>query len=112
MNVETSARSLPEGFAELERFVVAWALETERQRNRKRLSSSMEEIRDFYTAMLRHMEALLDHLARFRLRELPAAEERLLHLALSLMEVAPAVEIYSAPDVPDAIEADRFHIEK
>lgn len=102
--------ALPEGFGDLERFVSSWALESERERNRRRLASSIEEIRDFYAAMLAHMEGLLAHLARFRTGDLPAPERRLFHLALALMEVAPAVEIYSAPDVPDAIEAERFRI--
>lgn len=105
-----SATALPEGFADLERFVPAWALATERERNARRLSSSIEEIRELYDAVLARFEALLAHLARFRLSELPPAEERLLQLALSLMEVAPAVEIYGSPDVPDAIEAGRFRI--
>lgn len=110
MSAERSAQLLPDGFAELERFVNTWALNSEQQRNHKRLASSIEEIKDFYDTMLRHMEALLNHLTRFRLQDLPQPERRLLHLALSLMEVAPAAEIYSSPDVPDAIEAHRFII--
>lgn len=102
---------LPDGFAELEPFVRRWALPSEQARNAERLASSLEEIRSFYDAMLSHMEALGAHLAKFRLGELPDPELNLYHLALSLMEVAPAVEIHSAPDVPDAIEADRFAIE-
>jgi hypothetical protein len=101
---------LPNSFAGLERFVRDWALDSEAQRNHKRLASSMADIQEFYDTMLRHMEAVLQHLSGFRLQELPSPERRLLHLALSLMEVAPAVEIYSSPDVPDAIEAHRFLI--
>ncbi|MEW6105539.1 MAG: hypothetical protein AB1563_04135 [Bacillota bacterium] len=110
MRLETSTHLLPDGFAELEQFVQAWALDSERERNRKRLASSMEEIRRFYETMLRHMEALVAHLGRFTLQDLPQPERRLLHLALSLMEVAPAVETYSSPDVPDAIAAHRLII--
>jgi hypothetical protein len=108
MSAEAGGLQLPEGFAELERFVSDWALGSERERNQKRLTSSMGEIQLFYDAMLRSMEAILTHLTRFRLVDLPPPEQRLLALALSLMEVAPAVEVYGAPDVPDAIAASRF----
>lgn len=107
----TSAESsLPDGFAELEKYAADWALDSEASRNAKRLASSIEELRDFYAAMLTRIEALGDHLSKFRLSDMPEAERRLYYLALSLMEVAPAIEIHNAPDVPDAIEADRFLI--
>ncbi len=102
--------ALPAGFADLERFAADWALGSEAARNAKRLASSFDEIRGFYDAMLSHLDAVGDHLARFDLAALPDAERRLFQLALSLMEVAPAVEIHGAPDVPDAIEAERFAI--
>lgn len=103
--------TLPDGFAALEPFTARWALASEQARNAERLASSLADIRRFYDAMLPHMEALGAHLAKFRLGELPDPEQNLYHLALSLMEVAPAVEIHGAPDVPDAIEAHRFAIE-
>jgi hypothetical protein len=105
-----SESSLPEGFAELERFVADWSLGGESARNEKRLASSLAELREFYAAMIRHMEAILEHLSRLRVDDLPEPERRLFQLALSLMEVAPAVENYAAPDVPDAIAAHRFVI--
>ena len=102
--------SLPDGFAELEPFETAWALESEAARNAKRLDSSIEDIREFYGVMLRHMDAVAECLSAYRVADLPEKEKRLYLLALSLMEVAPAVEIHDAPDVPDAIEAHRFLI--
>lgn len=110
MSADAAGLKLPEGFAELERFMSDWALGSEQERNHKRLTSSMGEIQLFYDAMLRSMEALLTHLTRFRLLDLPPPEQRLLSLALSLMEVAPAVEVYGTSDVPDAIAASRFLI--
>lgn len=110
MCVERPHQLLPDGFGELEQFVREWALESEQQRNRKRLASTLEELRHFYDTLLRHMEAIVTHLTRFTLQDLPQPERRLFHLALSLMEVAPAVETYSSPDVPDAIAAHRLII--
>jgi len=101
---------LPEKFKELEQFASEWSLATEEERNRKRRSSSMGEIRSFYDAMLRWMPAISEHLNGFSLEELPRRERRLLNLAFSFMEIAPAVEVYLSPDVPDAIEAERLTI--
>ena len=101
---------LPDGFAELEPFEKGWALGTEAARNAKRLDTPIEDIRSFYDTMLRHMEAVVQHLSGFRIDDLPDPEKTLYRLALSLMEVAPAIEIHNAPDVPDAIEAHRFLI--
>lgn len=83
---------------------------SEEQRNRKRLASSLAELRRFYEVMLRHLEAIEAHLARFTLSDLPPPERRLFQLALALMEVTPAVETYRSPDVPDALSADRLVI--
>ncbi|MBM4258499.1 MAG: hypothetical protein FJ147_21705 [Deltaproteobacteria bacterium] len=110
MGADAGGLQLPEGFAELERFVSDWALGSEQERNHKRLTSSMEELQIFYDAMLLSMEAIVTHLTRFRLVDLPLPEQRLLALTLSLMEVAPAVEVYGTPDVPNAIAASRFLI--
>lgn len=111
MRAETPTQLLSGGFGELEQFICEWALESEQQRNRKRLASTMEELRYFYDVMLCHMEAIVTHLSRFTLQDLLPPERRLFHLALSFMEVAPAVETYSSPDVPDAIAAHRLIIQ-
>src|SRR5579859_7475741 len=101
---------LPEAFTELERFVPEWSLATEQERNRKRRTASMDDIRTFYDAMVRQIAAISKHLNAFSLQELPTRERRLLNLAFSFMEVAPAVEVYFSADVPDAIEAERLTI--
>jgi hypothetical protein len=101
---------LPENFKELEPFVSEWSLATEQERNRKRRSSSMQEIRGFYDAMLQRMPEISAHLDGFSLQELPQTERRLLDLAFSFMEIVPAIEVYFSPDVPEAIEADRLTI--
>ncbi|MBF6567773.1 MAG: hypothetical protein IVW54_02725 [Candidatus Binataceae bacterium] len=110
MSETEQIEELPENFKELERFVSAWSLASEQERNRKRRSSSMHEIRRFYDAMLQRMPEVSKHLNGFNLQELPQRECRLLNLAFSFMEIASAVEVYSSPDVPDAIEAERLTI--
>ncbi|HKA56256.1 MAG TPA: hypothetical protein VKJ47_21610, partial [Candidatus Binatia bacterium] len=86
----------PEPFRDLEAFA-GWALETEVERNRKRLASTMAEIQAFYDAMLPRMEAVIDYLNQFPLEAMPADAQRLLHLTFSLAEVSTAVELFKQP---------------
>jgi hypothetical protein len=101
---------LPEAFQDLQRFC-NWCLPTERARSRKRLASTMDEIRDFYRVMLDRIEAALDYLNQFSIeeRELPGPERNLLLLTLSLAEVANAVELFKTqPGVIDGFDPERF----
>lgn len=102
---------LPEKFSELEFLVDTWCLRTERARNNRRVSSKMAELRTLYEAMLPRMEEILNFLSRFELGGLPEDVERLFLLTLSMAEVAPAVEFYGSPRVPDTFGAERFEFE-
>src|SRR5712691_12142500 len=104
-------RLLPDQFQDLEPFVETWALATETDRNRKRLSSTMEEIQTFYNALVPRMEAILEYLNQFPLAKmpedvqtLPEETRRLFYLALSLAEVTTAVELYKQPGVIDGFD--------
>jgi hypothetical protein len=99
--------TLPEEFKDLERFA-AWALPTEAERSEKRIASKMEEISEFYTAMHERMNAILPHLGRYQMNDMPEDAKRLLYLALSLAEVAPAVEWYNQPTVIDGFDRRRY----
>ncbi len=74
----------------------------------KRRTSSIEDIRAFYDAILPLAGSALDHLRGFQLGELPPAEERLLKLTLSLAEVGPAVEWFGDPLVYDGFDARKI----
>jgi hypothetical protein len=101
-------QKLPAGFEDLERFAGAWAVPTERERNRQRLSSSMAEIQELYDALLPRMEAIIGHLNQYPLTNMPEDATRLFHLSLALAEIAPAVEFYKQPEVVDGFPPDRF----
>lgn len=101
-------RLLPESFADLEDFAGLWALATETERSRKRQASTMEEIRAFYDAMLPRMEGILSYLNKLPLHEMPEEDQRLLHLTLSLAEIAPAVELFKQPSVVDGYDISRL----
>ena len=98
---------LPPAFAELEPFV-DWSLATESERLQKRLDSSMDEIRAFYSAMLGRIEEMLEYLNGFPLDQLNEPEQRLMNMTLSLAEIWVAVELYNQPDHPFGFDMRRF----
>lgn len=100
--------SLPQGFEALEPFVGDWVLPDAIARGAKRQSSTIEEIRRFYEAMLPLGEAALAYLRQFQVGSLAPEAERLLKLMLALAEVAPAVEWYNSPKVFDGFEVSRI----
>ena len=100
-------RQLPEPFADLEPYI-AWSLATEKERQRKRISSSMADIHAFYDAILPRMDAVIAYLDQFPLEAMPADARRLLDLTFSLAEIAPAVEQFKQPSVADGYDATRF----
>ena len=99
---------LPEQFKELEVFVDGWALRTEEARVNKRLSSSMEEIKAYYEAVLPHAEAMLLYLNEFDLNDMPDDAKRLLYLCFSLTEASLAVEWWEEPGVTDGYDPSRW----
>lgn len=103
-----SNQTLPAGFQDLEVFVSSWALASERERNRQRLSSSMAEIQALYDALLPQMDQIIGYLNQLPLNDMPAEARRLFHLSLSLAEIAPAVEFYKQPEVVDGFPVERF----
>ena len=98
---------LPEEFKALQPYI-EWALPTERERNQKRVHSQMADIRAFYDAIFPQIPAIVEYLNEFPLQEMPAPEQRLLQMALSLAEVANAVELFKEPDVIDGFPTDQF----
>ena len=99
---------LPDGFAELERWVEDWVLPDSRARAAKRQATAFVDIRAFYDALLPHAPRALATLAECRLGHLTEAEETLLKLMLSLAEIGPAVEWYGQAEVIDGFPAARF----
>lgn len=106
----TTPPVLPEEFRYLQPFVSKWAVATEVGRNRVRRHSSMPQIREFYNVIVPRLDAVIIYLNRFPLDDMPAPARLLLRLALSAMEIAPAVELYRQPDVVHAFDAERVEI--
>jgi hypothetical protein len=92
---------LPSEFSDLERFVAEWCLDNEPQRYAKRLSSTMDEIQEFYDAIMPRAEDAIRYLDQFPLDDLPEDAWRLLKLLYSLILISFPVEIWRQPGIPD-----------
>ncbi len=101
----------PAQFSDLERFA-DWALARETERNQKRLTEDMVEIRAFYEAIIPRMDEIIVHLNEFDLAALTNAEHNLLHLTFALADISFAIEVYGQPEVANSFQeyggAERF----
>ena len=98
---------MPETFRDLDRFI-DWSLPLERERQRKRLASDMDEIQAFYDTLLPRMAEIIGYLNGFSLDALPEDAERLLHLSFSFVEASSAAVIFGQPAVIDGFDPERF----
>lgn len=102
---------LPAEFHDLEHWAAQWALPTEAARSRRRVTSDYHDLEAFYHALLPRMEAVLAYLKDFPGGgDMPAPARHLMDLGCAFMEVAPAVELFRQPRVPEAFEAERFEV--
>ncbi|RJG55883.1 hypothetical protein D0Z70_07565 [Sphingobium terrigena] len=101
-------KSLPGAFADLAPYL-DWALPSADERQAHRLQASREQLQAFYDAILPRIGAILEVMDGYPLGGLPEDLHPLYHLALSLTEVAPHIELYGgSPGVPFAFEESRF----
>lgn len=105
-----TAVALPAAFADLAPWAERYALDSERERNLRRVTTSLEDLKAFYDAVLPRMDAVMDHLAGVPNHNPPAPERALAALASTFMEVSLAVELFKSPTVPDGFDWRRFDI--
>ena len=101
---------LPDAFASLAPFTDKWVLASEKARREARMTSSMEEIKAFYNAMKPVLDDAIQHLNQFELEALPEAEQNLLWLCQSLVEVSVAVELFFNPWPRNAYPWEKFAV--
>jgi hypothetical protein len=99
--------SLPPGFEDLLP-LADWSLPRMDDRRDRRVGASMQDIDAFYNAMLPRMEAVLDHLANTPLVGMSEQSEALMNMALSMAEIAPAVEQFGEPTISLGYDVTRF----
>ena len=102
---------LPPAFADLEPFA-AWGGATETARNRKRIRSEQHELEAFAAAMMPRMDAICAHVDALGMDALPEPSARLFCMLLAVAEIAPSVEGYRQPTVPDGYDFERFRAQE
>jgi hypothetical protein len=99
---------LPKSFESLEKWA-AWAIDTENARWTKRLSSTKEEILEFYSAIQPELERMLTYCDEYPIGSLPPDAARLFDLTLMVAEIACNAEFYGgSPGVPFSFEERRL----
>jgi len=101
---------LPPAFVGLLPWVGGWALASENERFAKRVDSEMSVIRGFYDAILPQMTPLMEYLEKLPVSGLCVADQNLLNLALSYVEVSRIFEVWDQQDVrADFFEPKRLN---
>ncbi|HVZ16910.1 MAG TPA: hypothetical protein VG897_07330 [Terriglobales bacterium] len=105
-----TVKTLPAPFRDLEVFL-DWALPSETLRRQKREASTMEEIQEFYDAMLPRAEAILSYFgeaeAKFGGADNVDEETKLLFtLMLAFSDASLSVEVHKDPIVPMGMPGD------
>ena len=103
---------LPPEFADLRPFVTRWAVASIAARHECRLGCSEAERRHFYETCAPRLESMVDYLNRFDLQTLPESATVLLRLALSLCQVALAIENNGSAEAEHALSARMLKLSK
>ena len=102
---------LPIEFSELTQFVSEWALSSEQARATKRIESSIQELRNFHSAVLSRFEEIFDYMNQFPddPEALPGDAKNLYDLALMAMEAAAPIDLgWSSTDIEDVFPLERI----
>jgi hypothetical protein len=93
---------LPPQFSELEPFVVKWAKPNFNERYAVRLSSSLDELKEFYSAVLPRAAEIKSYLDGKAFDAYLPPDKTLARLMFAISTVGSAVDIYNQPVVPDS----------
>jgi hypothetical protein len=94
---------LPGEFSDLEPFAAKWCRPTERERWDARVSSTIDEMQEFYDAILPRVEEALVYLDKFSLDDMPDDAVHLLQLVYSFVVVSFPVELWRQQFPPDTL---------
>ena len=105
-----STNTLPGQFSDLEKFCPRWILRTENERYIERIRAPYDDLVELYEEMSPRLSAIIEHLNKFPLEEMPESEANLMYLTFSLMEASHAVELWKRSDLPEAFQPERLVI--
>jgi hypothetical protein len=98
----------PPDLSGIDQYIRQWGLATERERIGKRTSSTLQELTEFYDAVLPHLEKIILFLDQFPLKEIPPEHQSLVHITLSMIEVDQAVNKWKSPTLPQAVDPSTY----
>lgn len=101
---------LPAGYERFQTWADDWSLGTEHARRDKRMHSTQAELERFYNATKPHLDSWIQYLNGFALDAMPEKEKNLLNLALSVVEVSPAIELFGNPWPKDVYPWEKFDV--
>ena len=94
---------LPNEFSDLEPFAQKWCRATERERWTERVSSTIDEMQEFYDAILPRVEEALTYLDKFSIDDMPDDAVHLLQMVYSFVVVSFPVELWRQQYPPDTL---------
>ena len=97
----------PAGFEDLEPWA-SWAQPEMAERSLCRINATMDDIDEFYNAVLPRLDAMLEHLSVTKLDGIDPQSAALMNLALAIAEVAPAVEQFFEPTISYGFDVTRY----
>ena len=104
-------QKLPAQYRDLEPFVAEWGLETEGDRLKKLVATSIDDLRVFYDAIYPRSAEIRDYLSEKKLDALTAEEKTLFFLLMTFIEVAHPIELnWKETDIDDAFPLERMTI--
>lgn len=101
---------LPAEFQDLQPWVAQWGLADPQARLRLRSASTLAELEAFHRAIVPRLEAIIEHLNRYRLDAIPEHLQPLAWTALAACEVDDAVRLWQAPVLDHADDPGRWRV--
>ena len=85
--------SLPKDFEQLEKYAAEYALATPLERQRKRASLNIDELREFYAAIYPHMDRIFQHLKNVPIDALSPEDKTLYNLGATWFELSHPIDL-------------------
>src|SRR5687767_8148826 len=102
-------KPLPPEFKDLTALTEKWSLKHEKERHLALLGTSIDELRQFYEAMIGRLPAIVEYLNGYALDQMPPDAENLFDLAMTFVETAHPIELgWRKTDITDAVSTERF----
>lgn len=102
--------SLPEPFVDLKHFLDDWDLPDTNTRYTKRVNSSFEALCEFHAAIAARFDDIVSYLETRDMTAFDDDDARLARLMLAYAVVAPGVESFKQPIVPDCESLPMFNV--